>query len=48
MKFFKKGLEMQQLILIIIAVILLLLVIAWYSGLGEQVGRLLEKFSKLL
>jgi len=39
---------MQQLILIVLAVILLLFVIAWYSGLGDVIKDLLNKFGNML
>lgn len=48
MKFNKKGMETWQLVLIILAAILLVAVIAFYSGLGKEIGRLLEKLGDLL
>ena len=44
----KKGMEMWQLVMIILAVMLLLFVIAWYSGLNDQIRGLLDKLTGLL
>ncbi len=44
----KKGMEMWQLILMILVIILLFVVIAWYAGLNEGVGGLLNRLGGLM
>lgn len=41
----KKGMEMWQLVLIVLALLLLLAVLAWYGGLNQELGTLLDKFN---
>ena len=43
----KKGMEMWKIVMIILALILLIAVIAWYAGLNNSIGGLLDKLSNL-
>ncbi len=44
----KKGMEMWILVMIILSLVLLFFIIAWYTGLGTQLGKMVNKVSDLL
>jgi len=44
----KRGMEMWMLVMIILSLVLLFFIIAWYTGLGDQLGKMVNKVSDLL
>ena len=42
-----KGMEMWELVTIILVILLLLFVAVWYSGLNQELSKLLEKMAGL-